>query len=90
MSKRMIYLPALERRVTLGQYVTAVKLAKVNPDRDFKHGLTCWWPCTGSKICSQFREGVHERINNQIPYTQRGQTKNQKLANIMAARRGVK
>ena len=28
------------RRVTIAQYVKAIKLAKANPDATFKHGLT--------------------------------------------------
>jgi len=70
--KRLIYLPAIERRVTVGQYITAIRLAQANPDAEFKHGLTCWWPCTGREIMRQFREGVQERINDAIPYIQRG------------------
>lgn len=59
----MIYLPAIERRVTLGAYVRAIKLAKSKPDIEFKHGLECWWPCKGREIVQQFRRGMHERIN---------------------------
>ena len=69
---RTIYLPATDRRVSLRTYVSGVKLAKANRDREFKEGLTCWWPCTGQDIVNQFWRGVEERINQAIPYTQRG------------------
>lgn len=68
---RTIFLPAIERSVPLGQYITAVKLAKANPDARFKHGLTCWWSCTGRDIVKQFFEGVQERISEAIPYIDR-------------------
>ena len=69
---KTIHLPALERSVSLGAYVRAVKLAKENPDREFRHGLTCWWPCSGKDILRQFREGMTDRINQGIPYKFRG------------------
>jgi hypothetical protein len=69
---RTIYLPALEKRVSLRQYVAAVKLAKANPDAEFKHGLSCWWPCSGREIMQQFRAGLMDRINSGIPYITRG------------------
>ena len=70
---RTIYLPAIERRVSLKQYIAAVKLAKANPDKEFKHGLTCWWACTGAEIVKQFRRGMMERINDGQSYATRGQ-----------------
>ncbi len=69
---RTIYLPAIEKHVTLGQYVKAIKLAKANPNAEFKHGLTCWWSCTGREIMHQFRNGVEDRINEMIPRIARG------------------
>ena len=69
---KSIYLPAIERHVSLRQYLDAVKLAKVNQDSKFKHGLTCWWSCTGKDIMDQFFEGVQDRINQAIPYIKRG------------------
>ena len=69
---RTIYLPAIDRTVTLKDYIRAVKLAKENPDMEFKHGLTCWWSCTGRDIVKQFVEGVHDRINQGVPYCTRG------------------
>jgi hypothetical protein len=68
---RTVYLPALEKRVTLRAYIAAVKLEKANPDREFSTGLTTWWPTTGAEIMQQFYEGVQQRINARIPYLQR-------------------
>jgi len=70
--KRIITLPAIGKSVTIGNYVKGIKLAKANPDTEFKHGLTCWWACTGREIMKQFREGVQQRINEAVPYIQRG------------------
>jgi hypothetical protein len=69
---RLIYLPAIERHVTLRAYLQAVRLAKSNPTTTFKHGLTTWWPTTGAEVMRQFREGIWDRINQAIPYGQRG------------------
>jgi hypothetical protein len=69
---RIVTLPALGRSVPLGAYVRAIKLAKAHPDITFRHGLTAWWPCTGQEIMEQFRAGMHDRINQRIPYRLRG------------------
>ena len=69
---RLIHLPALHRRVTIGQYVQAIRLAKANPDEEFTTGLTTWWPTTGAEIMQQFRTGLHDRINQTVPYIERG------------------
>lgn len=66
-------LPAVDKVVPLDAYVRAVKTAIANPQQEFKHGLTCWWPCTGAAIQAQFLAGVHDRINQGIPYTERGE-----------------
>ena len=63
---------ATGRTVSIGQYVTAIKFAKASPDAEFAHGLTCWWPCTGREIMEQFMRGVHDRINQAVPYIERG------------------
>lgn len=70
--KRYIHLPAIERRVSLGAYVTAIKLAKANPDMEFKHGLDCWWPTTGREIVKQFSSGLNIRINAGVRAIDRG------------------
>lgn len=69
---RTIRLSAIDRTVSLRAYVSAVKLAMANPDREFKHGLSTWWPTTGAEIRRQFFDGVQDRINQAIPYTSRG------------------
>jgi len=69
---RAITLPALNKTVSLGAYVKAIKAAKANPDVEFKTGLTCWWPCKGSQVMLQFRDGLMQRINEARPYIERG------------------
>ena len=69
---RTIFLSAIDRHISLGTYVQAIKTAKENPNKEYKYGLTCWWPCTGKEILQQFMAGVHDRINQGIPYTLRG------------------
>jgi len=32
----------------------------------------CNEPCSGKEIVKQFRRGMHERISDGIPYSQRG------------------
>jgi hypothetical protein len=70
---RTISLPAVGISVSLAAYVAAIRMAQANPTAEFKHGLTCWWPVTGAEIMRQFRQGVHQRINAEVPYSQRGQ-----------------
>lgn len=69
---RVINLPALNLTVSLTAYLAAVRQAKANPEMEFKHGLTCWWPCLGKDIVDQFFRGVQDRINQGIPYSKRG------------------
>jgi len=72
---RFITLPALDgKRIPLSVYVAGVKAAKANPDRMFKHGLTTWWETSGAEIMQQFRAGMMDRINQGIPYSNRGLT----------------
>ena len=58
-----ISLPAINKKVSLGTYVKAIKAARANPTVEFKSGLSTWWPTTGAEIVLQFRGGVHARIN---------------------------
>lgn len=69
---RTVTLPAVNLTVSLAAYVRAIKTALANPDMEFKHGLTTWWPTKGSEVMRQFREGMHDRISQGIPYSQRG------------------
>lgn len=62
-----IYLPALERTVSVRSYCAAVRKAKANPTARFPHGLTTWWPTTGADIVAQFREEMHARISSKKP-----------------------
>jgi hypothetical protein len=71
-STRAVFLPAIDQRVSLKQYVAGVKVAKANPNTTFKHGLTTWWPTTGREILQQFRSGMNDRINQGVPYSIRG------------------
>ena len=69
---RTVSLPATGRTISLRQYLDGVKYAKANPDEEFKTGLTSWWPTTGREIVAQFMRGVHDRINQAVPYIERG------------------
>ena len=71
---RMIYLSAIDRHVTLAAYVAAVQIAKARPEAIFSTGLTSWWPTSGADIMRQFRDGMNDRINQAVPYIQRGIT----------------
>jgi len=76
---RVIHLPAVNKTVTLKEYVAAIKMAKANPDAEFNHGLSCWWSCTGREIMHQFRSGMMDRINDNIPYRKRGVDKDESI-----------
>lgn len=69
--KRYVYCPGPDKWLSLGQYVIAVQFAKRHPQQSFKCGLTCWWPCSGAEIVQQFRQGLHDRINSALPYSER-------------------
>ncbi len=69
---RTISLPAVGKTVSLRAYIDGIRMAKANPDEEFRHGLTTWWPTTGRDIVRQFRAGLHDRINQGIPYRMRG------------------
>lgn len=64
--------PAGRRWVPLRVYVDAVRRAKANPEVEFRHGLSSWWPTRGRDVVRQFRRGMHERINEAVPYMSRG------------------
>jgi hypothetical protein len=69
---RVIHLPAIDKVVPVGAYVEAVKIAKANPERTFSTGFTTWWPTTGAEVMEQFRAGMMHRINEAMPYIERG------------------
>ena len=57
-------------QVSIPDYCKGVRLAKANLNREFKRGLTCWWPCSGQDIVNQFVEGIHDRINQKAHETE--------------------
>ncbi len=69
---RVIHLPAIDKVVPLAVYIEAVRKAKANPTATFATGLTTWWPTTGAEIMQQFQSATMQRINEAIPYNQRG------------------
>jgi len=71
----MRYIQVREKKISIPAYIQGIKLAKSNLDREFKQGLTCWFPCTGQDIVNQFRAGLNDRINQSISYIQRGKNK---------------
>ena len=72
MGERFIRLTATGGRISVKSYVAGIQAAKANPDAKFKHGLTCWWPCSGRQVVAQYREGLQERINEAVPWLVRG------------------
>ena len=61
MKRHTITLEASGRVLSVDAYVEGIRLAKAEPLMMFRHGLTTWWPCAGSTIMHQFREGCHDR-----------------------------
>lgn len=59
------------RQTALGTYVRGVRHAIAHPDARFPRGLD-GWPATGAEIRRQFRQGLHDRINQAVPYLDRG------------------
>lgn len=59
--RHTITLAAPGRVLSVAAYVQGIRLAKAEPLMMFRHGLTTWWPCAGSTIMHQFREGCRER-----------------------------
>lgn len=70
---RAIYVTGYDKWVTISAYIKAIKQVKAAPPETiWAHGLTSWWPTSGEQIMRQFLAGVHSRINDDIPYVQRG------------------
>lgn len=55
------------QRVSLAAYARAVRLAKSQPETEFRAGLSTPWPTTGAEVVRQFLAGVHDRINRHDP-----------------------
>jgi len=69
---RTIYISAVDKHVSLGNYVRAIKKAKANPNAQFEHGLTTWASCYGYEIVRQYMRGMMDRINQGVSYAKRG------------------
>lgn len=69
--RRVISLPAINRCVSLSNYVAGIKTAKANPNAIFPHSLTHWGPATGQEIVQQFRDGLTDRINRHLRISQK-------------------
>lgn len=63
----MIYLPSINRHVTIAAYCAAIRKAKANPDARFPHTLNNWWSGTGADIMREYREVRNKRITAGIP-----------------------
>lgn len=61
MKRNTITLEATGRVLSVASYIQGIRLAKAEPLMMFRHGLTTWWPCAGSTIMHQFREGCRDR-----------------------------
>ena len=68
----MRYITINSKSIPLKIYIAGIRKAKDNPDVVFSHGLTTWWPVKGSEVMQQFRKSVQDRINQGIPYIDRG------------------
>lgn len=67
--KRMITLPS-GRRITIGEYVRSCRILKTM-DLDDEVAKWEWYPCKVSHILHDIRWGIHDRINQGIPYVNR-------------------
>jgi hypothetical protein len=73
MTQRTVH--ASGRDVPLGIYVAGIRKAKENPGATFRHGLNDGGfptPTSGRDILREFRRGMHDRINQGVPYALRG------------------
>jgi hypothetical protein len=68
-SKPGIYVPGIDRTVSVAAYCAAIRKAKANPDATFPYTLEGWWPGTGADIVRQFRKAAHNRITAGRPIT---------------------
>lgn len=63
----MIYIPAINRHVSIAAYCAAIRKAKANPDAEFPHSFERWWPTTGAEILREWRKVRNRRITAGIP-----------------------
>lgn len=61
------YIRVIGKRIPLSAYTTGVKLAKANLDGQFTKTLTSEFGGTGQDIVTEFRRGLHDRINRHLP-----------------------
>ena len=71
-SKRRVYLAAHQKYVALGKYIAFVKCAIADPDARFQYTLTQWWGGFGREIRKEFRDGMHDRINQHLSWYNKG------------------
>jgi hypothetical protein len=67
-----VFVVTARGRMTLGNYVAFVKRAIAYPNASCWGGLKTEGPTTGRDIRWEFLEGVHDRINQAVPYRLRG------------------
>lgn len=76
--------------VSVGAYVTGIKLAKANPTRTFTHGLSGWWSETGAEILADYRRHIDTVINRRASYTPREASERRTFRHLAEkARRGL-
>jgi hypothetical protein len=69
---RGIYIPGIQRTVSIGAYCAAICKAKANPDARFPHTLNNWWSGTGADILREWREVRNVRITAALPISHDG------------------
>lgn len=63
----MIYIPAINRHVSIAAYCAAIRKAKANPDGLFPHTFESWASGTGRDILREWRKVRNRRITAGIP-----------------------
>ena len=63
--KRVVYL-SQGRKITLGDYVRAWRLAISAPEGAVFTNAFTWYPETKKEVLCEFRRGLHDRINRRI------------------------
>ncbi len=89
---KTIRLEAIDKSVSLAAYIAGVQDAIKNPMAQYKHGLTCWWTCSGKDIRRQFVAGVHDRINKhlEVRNTSEGRIIKKRMAHLKVTGRSCK
>ena len=72
MIKRKIYCPGPDKWLSIGNYCAVVKQLKAMPkDQIVKETFNGWFPGTVEGTLREFRQGIHDRINANLSYSQR-------------------